>query len=144
MIYNPNIESNIIQAKTRLNWLIKKGKTFEIKEIRQKRTRSQNSYMHLLFDWFALEYGETSEYVKRDIFKKIVNRDIFDTEFVNKKTGEVRQDWKSTADLNTKELTIAIDNFRNYSSKEAGIYLPEPIDLATIQNLENEIKNRTQ
>ena len=51
------------------------------------------------------------------------------------------QRWRSTADLDTKELTTAIDKFRDYSSAEAGIYLPEPKDLAILQDIEIELKN---
>ena len=144
MIYNPNIPANVKMAQTRLKWLIEKGKTFSLKEVKKRRSIPQNSYLHLLFSWFAYEYGETPGYVKQVIFKQIVNVDIFRSEYVNEKTGEVRQDWKSTADLNTKELSTAIDNFRDYSVKEAGIYLPEPSDMVAIQDMENELKNRTE
>lgn len=140
MICNSNIPYEVNQAKTRFKWLIDNKKMFEIKEIRPKRSISQNSYLHLILYWFAAEYGETLEYVKQEIFKKVVNKQIFKTEYVNEKTGEIRTDWKSTAILDTKELTTAIDRFRDYSSKEAGIYLPEPNDLTTLQYIENEIK----
>lgn len=55
---------------------------------------------------------------------------------------EQKTSWRSTADLDTKELTTAIDRFRNYSSKEAGIYLPEPSDLA--KGLYSEIKDKVK
>ena len=88
-----------------------------------------------------MEYGETPEYVKQDIFKKLVNPQIFLTEYVNYKTGEVREAWRSTADLNTKEMTTAIDNFRDYASKEAGIYLPTPDDLISLNEIERQVNN---
>lgn len=141
MIFNASNEFDIQRAKERLGYLIDKKKTFEITEKKPKRTYSQNNYIHLLFAWFALEYGETPEYVKQDIFKKLVNPQIFLTEYVNYKTGEVREAWRSTADLNTKEMTIAIDNFRDYASKEAGIYLPTPDDLISLNEIERQVNN---
>lgn len=141
MIFNASNEFDIQRAKERLGYLIDKKKTFEITEKKPKRTYSQNNYIHLLFAWFALEYGETPEYVKQEIFKKLVNHEIFLTEYVNYKTGEVRAAWRSTADLNTKEMTIAIDNFRDYASKEAGIYLPTPDDLNSLNEIERQVNN---
>ena len=141
MIFNASNEFDIQRAKERLGYLIDKKKTFEITEKKPKRTYSQNNYIHLLFAWFALEYGETPEYVKQDIFKKLVNPQIFLTEYVNYKTGEVRAAWRSTADLNTKEMTTAIDNFRDYASKEAGIYLPTPDDLNSLNEIERQVDN---
>ena len=141
MIFNASNEFDIQRAKERLGCLIEKKKTFEITEKKPKRTYSQNNYIHLLFAWFALEYGETPEYVKQDIFKKLVNPQIFLTEYVNYKTGEVREAWRSTADLNTKEMTTAIDNFRDYASKEAGIYLPTPDDLISLNEIERQVNN---
>ena len=141
MIFNASNEFDIRRAKERLGYLIDKKKTFEITEKKSKRTYSQNNYIHLLFAWFALEYGETPEYVKQEIFKKLVNPQIFLTEYVNYKTGEVREAWRSTADLNTKEMTTAIDNFRDYASKEAGIYLPTPDDLNSLNEIERQVNN---
>lgn len=141
MIFNASNEFDIQRAKERLGYLIDKKKTFEITEKKPKRTYSQNNYIHLLFAWFALEYGETPEYVKQEIFKKLVNPQIFLTEYANYKTGEVREAWRSTADLNTKEMTTAIDNFRDYASKEAGIYLPTPDDLISLNEIERQVNN---
>ena len=78
----------------------------ELREVRKQRTYSQNRYLHLILSVFALEMGETLEYVKQDVFKKIVNPDIFKQEYYNKK-GEYRIHWKSTMDLDTSEMTKA-------------------------------------
>lgn len=69
-----------------------------------------------------------------------MNPDIFKTKFTNEKTGEIRDDWRSVTDLDTKEKTTAIDRFRDYASKEGGIYLPEPNDLVALNYIETEIK----
>lgn len=144
MIYNPTIPIDVERAKERFKWLISKGKTFELTEKRAKRSISQNNYLHLIIGWYAWDYGETFDYIKQKVFKKEVNREIFKTEYINRKTGEIRTDWRSTADLNTKEMTTAIDRFRDYASKEAGIYLPEPNDLVHLQEIEKELNNHAK
>lgn len=139
-VFDPNNPFDVEKSKTRLKWLIDHNKRFEIKEIRERRSISQNSYLHLILSWYAQEYGETLEYIKQEVFKKKINPAIFKTEYINEKTGEIRDDWRSSASLDTKEMTTAIDRFRDYSSKEAGIYLPEPTDMAALNYIETEIK----
>lgn len=140
MIFNTEQTYDAERASTYLNNLIKNKKIVEIKQVRQKRSISQNNYLHLILTWFAIEYGERLEYIKQHIFKEVVNPTIFITEYVNEKTGEIRDDLRSTSELTTEEMTIAIDTFRDYASKEAGIYLPEPWDLAAINLMELEIR----
>ena len=139
MIYNPEKQIDVSRAIERLKFFIENKRVFELTEKRKKRTISQNAYLHLLFGWFALETGYTTEEVKQEIFKKIVNPNTFyEGEFGNIITIER---WRSTANLNTQEMTICIDRFRDYSSKEAGIYLPQPSDLAMLQEMEIQISN---
>jgi hypothetical protein len=139
MIYNPSNPLDVSRSIEKIKYFIGNNKVFELTEKRTKRTISQNAYLHLLFGWFALETGYTTEEVKQEIFKKIVNSNTFyEGEF-----GELIkiERWRSTANLDTQELTLCINRFRDYASKEAGIYLPEPNDLALIQEIEIQIKN---
>ena len=140
MIYNPKNPLHQKQAIEKINYYIKQGKRFELKAKHDRRSISQNSYLHLILTWFSIETGYTLEEVKQDIFKKVVNSSLFDDgEIEGKIKGLKIQRWRSTASLDTKELTLAIDRFRDFSSKELGIYLPEPNDLGLIQEIENEI-----
>ena len=142
MIYNPQNRIEVNRALEKIKYFISEGKIFELKAKRERRTISQNSYLHLLFSWFALETGYTTDEVKQDIFKKIVNPDTFyEGEF-----GKIIkiERWRSTASLNTEEMTLCINRFRDYASKEAGIYLPEPTDLVMIRQLEIEVTNNQQ
>jgi len=141
VIYNLSIQHEREQAKTRFQFLLDNSKKIDLKVKHPKKSVSHNAYAHLLFSWFALEYGETMAHIKKEMFKKIVNPDLFLTEYVNKKTGEIRQDLRSFADLDSGETTIAIDRFRTWSSKEAGIYLPEPSDLIFLEEIEKQINN---
>lgn len=142
MIYNPQNRIEVNRAIEKIKYFISEGKIFELKAKRERRTISQNSYLHLLFSWFALETGYTTDEVKQDIFKKIVNPNTFyEGEFG--KLIKIER-WRSTASLNTEEMTLCINRFRDYASKEAGIYLPEPTDLVMIRQLEIEVTNNQQ
>lgn len=139
MKYNLKNPIDKQRFKERCNILYGKGDIVELKKVNLDRSLSQNAYLHLLIGWFAVEYGETMDYVKDEIFKKKVNKDIFKTEFVNRKTGECRTGWRSTRVLDTKDMTLAIDRFRDYSSKEAGIYLPQPNEKEYLKQVQIEM-----
>lgn len=141
MIYNPQNSLDVQKAVEKLKYYIAKKVVFELKPKRQKKSIAQNNYFHLIVSYFAFEYGETTEYVKQEIVKKIVCPNIFKTEYANRTTGEIRDHWRSFSDLNKEETMIVIDMFRNYASKEAGIYLPEPKDLNHIQEIEKIVEN---
>jgi len=110
------------KAETMLKTMIDKKAKIELTEKKDNRTIKQNSYLHAVLTIFAIEYGDKLEYVKQVMFKQLINPEIFKTEYINKKTGEVREDWKSTKDLTTEELSKAIERFRNFAS-EQGIYI---------------------
>ena len=124
MKFNLNNEIDKQKFKNRSNELLDSGEFVELRKINQNRSLSQNAYLHLILGFFSIEYGDAIDYVKEEIFKKTANKDIFETEFVNRKTGAIRKGLRSTKALDSGEMTEAIDRFRDYSSKEAGIYLP--------------------
>jgi hypothetical protein len=144
MIYNAEKHFDVQKAEERFKWLVENKKQFELTQKSPLRSISQNNYLHLILGLFSLEYGETIEYVKLEMFKKAVNPDIFKTEYINKRTGEIREDWKSTTNLDSKEMTTAIDRFRDYSSKELGLYLPEPKDILYLNEINLQIENNKQ
>lgn len=90
----------------------------------------------MCLQYFASEFGYDEEYVKYNIFKQIVNREIFAKQRTNRR-GQPVTYWRSTADLDTKELTDAIEKFRNYSSMVAGLYIPEPNEKQPCLKLRN-------
>ena len=124
--------------------VVEKKSFVELKKIHPVRSNQQNRYLHVLLGYFAAEYGEQMDYIKQVFFKELINTDIFKSEYTNSKTGEVREDWRSTSDLDTKELTEAIDRFRDYASKEANIYLPEPDEEQFLKSCEIEIEKQKQ
>lgn len=144
MIYDAEKQIDVQRAIEKIKYFIAKKQIFELNAKRVSKTYSQLKYAHLIMGWFAWEYGEKTEYIKLEYFKKLVNPDIFMFEFINRKTAEVRIEYKSLADISKDEMTLAINRFRDYASKEAGIYLPEPNDLVSMRQIELEIENNKQ
>lgn len=140
MIYDLSKDIDKQKAITRFKFLLEKGKKIDLKEKKGKKSLSSNNYAHLIMSWFALEIGETLDYVKREVFKKIVNSDLFTYERLNRVTGELRDDLRSFADLDQGETNVSIDRFRNYASKEFGIYLPDSSDLVAIDQMQNDVE----
>lgn len=137
---NPLQKANFL---ARANLLAERG---EVVELRSKRQRSlnQNAYLHVIIGYFAVMYGEASDYIKEEYFKKLVNPDTFIVaRKLDKFTNRERIVCRSTSDLTVEEMSVCIDRFRNWSSKEAGIYLPTAEEGALLRMCEVEI-SRTE
>lgn len=125
MIFNLSNEFERQKFKEYCNMQYEKGGIVEVKRKHRQRSLAQNSYLHLLLGYFASEFGYSLEEVKYDIFKRKCNPDIFKVERVNKRGQKVTA-LRSSRDLDTEEMTTAIERFRNWSSAVAGLYLPSP------------------
>ena len=127
--------SNPIELKTataRFDFLFAKQKRISLTEKRKKRTFRQNRYLHLLLGWFAVETGYTLAEAK--YIYKLQSKEIF--VYSKKGINFIR----SSADLDTKKMTISIERFRNYSSTTAGIYLPEANETDFLNMIETELE----
>lgn len=91
-----------------------------------------------MLGYFAVESGNTLEWVKQQYFKKLVNGEIFIREKEDKFYGKIKY-LRSSAELDSAEMTTAIDRFRNWASSEAGIYLPAPHENEMLEMIEVEI-----
>ena len=108
----------------RVNELLEKGCAVSLTKKAPQRSIQQNKYLHVLISYFASEYGISAEECKQDCFKRAVNPEIFIRVKTNKYGRQVSF-LRSTADLDSNEMTMAIDRFRNWSASVAGIYLPD-------------------
>lgn len=106
------------------------------------RSRNQNSYLHLLIGVVAMETGNSIAYAKEWYFKRLVNPDLFIQEKVDKYAGKV-QVIRSSADLTTEEMSMAIDRFKRWGA-ENGIYLPNPGDESLLREIEIEMGRQRQ
>lgn len=139
MLYNTSEPLDKENFLARAQFLAERG---DIVELRTKRQRSlkQSAYLHCILGFFGARYGEEAEYVKVEYFKKLINPDIF---IISKGkdpfTGRDKYKLRSTSDLTTEEMSTCIDRFRNWSSKEAGIYIPTAEEGAMLALCEVEI-----
>lgn len=142
MLYDLHNELHRSAFKARCNALYRKGGVVELTD-RSRRTPAQNRYLHLILGWFAVEYGESVRYVKEEYFKRLVNPDLFVTRRHDKWIGDVTL-LRSTRDLTVSELSQAVDRFRDWSSREAGIYLPEANEEEMLRSMEVEVNRMSR
>ena len=140
MLYDLTNPLHAEQFKAKVNKLYKARAIVELTEKRAKRSIHQNKYLHLILGYFGVESGNTLEWVKREYFKKLCNKEIFVKERVDNITNQKVYYLRSSADLTIDEMTTAIERFRNWSAQEAGIYIPSPDeqDLLIIAEIETE------
>lgn len=143
MIYKGNNSVDAEKAIKRLESLIKNGKTFEINE-KSIRSLSQNNYLHLIISYLALVLGYDSDYVKQAFFKIEANKDIFVRDMYNSMTHKNYTIVRSTKDLTTEEMKLAIDRFRNFSSIICDVYLPSPTDYKFLDEINYETNKNKQ
>lgn len=117
---------------SKVDLLLERGAVVEVTE-KTFRTRSQNSYLHLLIGVVAMETGNTLEYCKEWYFKRLCNKDLFVTTRTDKYAGEVEV-IRSSADLTRSEMSTAIDRFKRWGA-ENGIYMPNPGDESLLREI---------
>lgn len=143
MIYNLDSILDKERFKRRCNALYKRGGLVELSERKGTRTLSQNAYLHLILGWFAVETGNRIDFVKEQYFKRLVNAAIFCEKREDRYLGEVEV-LRSSKDLDTGEMTTAIERFRNWSSAEAGIYLPAANEQGFLNEIEVELRRQQE
>jgi hypothetical protein len=141
MIYDLSNPYDREKFKRRVNALYQRQNVVELSEHKPRRTTPQNSYLHLLLGMFAMETGNTLEFVKQEYFKRLVNPDLFVEHRHDKYLGEIDV-LRSSRDLDTGEMTTAIERFRNWSASEADIYLPAPNEQEFLDSIEREMQCR--
>lgn len=129
------------RVEKRFATLLQSGKVIEVTEFKPKRTSPQNRYLHLILGLFAIEVGHSVEFVKTEYFKKLCNRELFVERVTDKYAGEV-EILRSSKDLDSAEMTTAIERFRNWASEEGGIYIPAPHEEEFLAAIEQELKRQ--
>ena len=143
MIFNLNNEYEIPKFEEYVNKLCEQKAIVELKKKLPNRSTQQNRYFYLILSWFACETGYSVDEIKVDIFKRICNKEIFER-YRENKHGEKIKYLRSSSDLDTLEMTTAIDRFRNYASAQAGIYLPSPNESQFLTYIEQEIERNKE
>ena len=136
--YKPNDPLDMIEILDFINKAKDKGFDIELKRFYKKRTNPQNAYLHFALSYFAHCYGCTLTESKEIYFKQYACRDIFRIE-VEDKNGNTAYYYRSSADLNTVEMSDAINNFIAYAHCN-GIEIPSPDDELGIRYCERQIE----
>ena len=136
MQYNLNSELDRQRFKVKVKQLWTKGGIVEVTE-KRRRTLSQNNYLFLILNCFAVEIGETTEFVKQELFKRICNPDLFLVTKENPILGTIEV-LRSSRDLTTHEMSVAIDRYRKWCA-EQGVYIPEANEEENLASLEAEL-----
>lgn len=133
---NPLDKANfMLRAKK----LAESGKIVELTEKKPKRSLPQNKYLHVILAYFGTQTGNTLEWVKQQYYKKLVNPDLFIREKEDKYLGKIKV-LRSSAELDTAEMSLSVERFRNWAAQEAGIYIPSADEAILIQQTEIEIE----
>lgn len=114
MFYDLSLEEEREKFKSKVDDYTKKGLVVELKKVHKKRTLSQNSFIHVLFTLYGIEFGYTMEEAKTHLKRSCP--------FMRyEKNGE----WflKKTSAMSTEELSEFIEWIYNYTSGN-GCYLP--------------------
>lgn len=120
----------------RFNHLLENAVLVELTDA-TRRSSAQNNYLHTILGAVALFVGESLEYVKQEIYKRLVNPDLYVVERDNPTLGHIKV-LRSSRDLDKEEMSVSIDRFRKWAA-EQGIYTPSPDDLATISRINAEM-----
>lgn len=136
MQYNLNSELDRQRFKVKVKQLWTKGGIVEVTE-KRRRTLNQNAYLHIALGAFAVEVGESVEYVKQEVFKRICNPDLFLITKENPILGTIEV-LRSSRDLTTHEMSVAIDRYRKWCA-EQGVYIPEANEEENLASLEAEL-----
>jgi len=114
--------------------LKKDGAKIELKKIEKTRTLNQNNYLHCLLGLYSNNTGYTPDELKMIFSEELPEMLMYE------KGGHMFR--RSTADLDTKEMTILIDFIRQHSLENMGIYLPDATEyLVEKFNIERDIQN---
>jgi len=116
MILDFSNSMDVSKAKAYLAKLIETGAKCEIRKIKQQRTVRQNNYLHACLGLFCAETGYTI-----DESKELFSLQLPDIMRYTKQGISFR---KSTADLDTKEMTVLIDKIREMALDQLGLYIP--------------------
>lgn len=138
MLYDLSNELQAENFKKRCNLLFRKRCVVELTEKKPQRTLRQNAYLHAALGYFGLQFGYKMEEVKDWYFKETCNGDLFVRRVTDAITGEDRKVLRSSADLDTEQMTLAIERFRNWAAEVAGVYIPSPDEHRLVEQMEME------
>lgn len=143
MIYNLSSPLDKANFLIRAKKLAESGVIVDLTEKKPRRSLPQNKYLHVILAYFGTQTGNTLEWVKQQYYKKLVNPDLFIREKEDKYLGKIKV-LRSSAELDTAEMSLSIERFRNWAAQEVGIYIPSADEAILIQQMEIEIERNKE
>lgn len=143
MVYDTSNSLDKANFLLRAKKLAESGVIVDLTEKKPRRSLPQNKYLHVILAYFGAQTGNTLEWVKQQYYKKLVNPDLFIREKEDKYLGRIKV-LRSSADLDTAEMSLSIERFRNWAAQEAGIYIPSADEAILIQQMEIEIERNKE
>jgi deoxycytidine triphosphate deaminase len=114
MKFDLSTPNDLKQAKTHFKALCEAQNKIELKAIKNKRSLSQNAYLHVVITLYAIYFGSTLNEAKTDLKRGC-------SFMVYEKNGS--KYLKETSKMDSKELTEFIEWIRNFAA-ENGCYIP--------------------
>ena len=139
MVYDLNTDIDRIRYEKRVKSLLDRRTVVELSERKPRRTTPQNAYLHLLLGEFAMQTGNTLEWTKAEYFKRYCNAELFVIRKHDELTHREVEVLRSSRDLDTGEMTTAIDRFKHWAAAECGIDLPDAEDREWLGYIEREM-----
>lgn len=128
------------QFAARVKYLLgKRGGYVELTEKRQN-SLSQNSYIHVAIQFFALQVGLPPGEVKDVYFKQTCNRDLFVRKRHDRILDVDRQYLRSSRELTSEEMSVAIDRFLKWAADTAGVYIPPSDEYIAVQRMRHDVE----
>lgn len=143
MVYDTSNPLDNANFLLRAKKLAERGKIVELTEKKPRRSLPQNKYLHVILAYFGTQTGNTLAWVKKRYYKVLINPNIFIRQKDDKFLGKT-QYLRSSADLDTAEMSLSIERFRNWAAQEAGIYIPSADEAILIQQMEIEIERNKE
>lgn len=144
MIYDLNTDIDRARFERRVVALREKRVLVELSEKKPRRTHPQNAYLHLLIGEFAMQTGNTLDWVKQEYFKRYCNAEMFVRRRTDDLTHKEVEVLRSSRDLDTGEMTTAIDRFKQWAAVECGIDLPDAEDREWLGYIEREMQHQRE
>lgn len=110
---------------------------FTVRKARVRKSKDQNSYLHVLFTIAAkfmneAGFGDGTPWTKERVKEHCKSEGLYPTDEMLFPGGVVKNVPKSTRDLDKEETMLVIDRVLRHFADEHGIYLPEPGEQLTL------------
>lgn len=141
MVYDLSQPEQMEEAQNMLLEFQVLSKKVDIKVVRNKRSLSQNNYLHLLLAYLGLETGYNLTETKA-LYKEM-NRDLYYYYKPTRDDENVHEFIRSSAELTTEQMTRSIETLHEVSAAN-GIPLPLATDQGWLREIERAIELDTR